>query len=206
MKKGFLILLSIVLFSISWGQNLPDCVKEKCDEILKKELGKRKFRKYIKYEGYKCTIKPEKDTTEYCGLNSRHQYLVEYSFTFHKANDAKLKLGFVCAGYNGKMHIQSEYFLRKEQTDLPRNFRRKRLRIMDYEFAKLLACATDSLLNANKNTLQGNLVTTQQGIYWIFDRSGSISNPYGDAELSRRHTVWINPYKRKVHFHEIKVE
>ena len=190
-----------IIVSTSFGQ-LPTCVREKCDSILKTELGPEIFSYHIEYFGYECTRKLDTITNNPCEANSRHSYQVSYKFSFHNKDSALFTLGYTCTGYFGQMHVQSEYFLRANQSDLPKGFKAKGLKLVSYKKIAKKAYKKDPLL-----TGKGVLVLNQDRIYWVFSCNVPYRNPDGigdDASIS--HTVWLDPYTGKVIASQIRRE
>ena len=191
MKK---ILIAILIITTSASAQLPECIKEKCDSILIAELGEEMYTRCVTYIGHECSVKLDTIMDNPCEAQSRHSYWVRYKFTFPNQDSASFKLGFSCSGYYGKMHVQSEYFTRKNQSDLPKGFKDKGLDILDYATIEKKAKRKDSKVHSN-----GELVLDQDKIYWIFSGRQPYKNPDGIGdEASIVHIVTVDPYSGKI--------
>lgn len=191
-----LLLLFLITSIINASAQLPECVKEKCDSILKAELGENMYTRCVTFIGYECPQKLDEIMDNPCEAESRHSYRVRYKFNFPNQDNATFNLGFYCAGYYGKMHVQSEYFTRKNQSDLPEDFREKGLDILDYEKIQKKAKKKNSKVNGN-----GELALDQDQIYWIFSGRQPYKNPDGIGdEASIVHIVTVDPYTGKIIF------
>jgi len=201
MNRRLLVILLISFTTISSAQ-LPDCVREKCDSILLSELGADIYSDCVEYIGYKCTKKLDTITDNPCETYSRHSYLVRYKFSFPNQDNASFKLRFVCSGYFKKMHVQSEYFLRTNQSDLPAGFKDKGLRIVNYKKIAKKAYKKDSTLQG-----RGVLALSQDKIYWVFSSSEPYVHPNGIGdEAMIVHTAWLDPYSGNVIDSQIRRE
>lgn len=193
MNRIVLLLLLITSINNVHAQ-LPECVKVKCDSILKAELGKDIYTSRITYIGYECTEKLDTIMDNPCEAESRHSYRIRYKFNFPNQDNATFDLGFYCAGYYGKMHVQSEYFYRSEQSDLPKGFRDKGLEILDYKLIEKKAKKKNPKVNGN-----GLLALDRDQIYWVFSSRQSLINPNGIGdEAMMVHTVTVDPYTGKI--------
>ena len=173
---------------------LPECVKVKCDSILKAELGEDIYTSRVTYIGYECTEKLDTIMDNPCEAESRHSYRIRYKFNFPNQDNATFDLGFYCAGYYGKMHVQSEYFYRSEQSDLPKGFRDKGLEILDYKLIEKKAKKKNPKVNGN-----GLLALDRDQIYWVFSSRQPLINPNGIGdEAMMVHTVTVDPYTGKI--------
>lgn len=188
------ILIVILIITTSASAQLPECVKEKCDSILLAELGEEMYTRCVTYIGYECSEKLDTIMDNPCEAQSRHSYRVRYKFNFPNQDNASFNLGFYCAGYYGKMHVQSEYFTRKNQSDLPKDFKDKGLDILDYATIEKKAKRKDNKVHGN-----GELALDQDKIYWVFSGRQPYENPdrIGD-EASIVHMVWVDPYTGKI--------
>ena len=130
-----------------------------------------------------------------CNSTERFDYNIEYLFTFPNIEFGNLKLKFTCSTLNGKINIQSYNFLRHEKSDLPQNFLKKGLKLVDYKSIKKKAFKKIS----GSVYEEGELVIFQDHIYWIFTGIENIINQEGDAEMYIRHTVLVNPYNGKIY-------
>ena len=129
-----------------------------------------------------------------CETQSSHSYLVQYKFSFPEQEKASFTLGFSCYGYNGQMRIQSQYFLRIDQSDLPQGFREKGLKIVDYKKIAKKAHNKDSQIRGG-----GVLALDQDKIYWVFSGRYPYRNPDGIGdEAMIVHTVTVDPYTGKI--------
>ncbi len=201
MKSTLTFIIIFAFHFISLGQ-LPSCVKEKCEIILKKELGNEIFNKYVHFEGYKCKLKLDSVTGSPCKSFSRHEYLVKFSFTFPKIKTAKLNLGFICTGFYGDFYVQSALYYRSEQSDLPKDFINKGFDLINYNIIKSKACKTDSLIQ--KQFTDGTLAIVNDKIYWVFEANEPYENKTGDAEMYTNHVIYIDPYTGEICFYDIK--
>lgn len=193
MNKILLVILVISITTNAFGQ-LPECVKEKCDSILKVELGESIYASCVTYLGYECSDKLDTIMDNPCEAESRHSYRVKYKFNFPNEDRASFNLGFYCAGYYGKMHVQSEYFYRTNQSDLPKGFKDKGLKIVDYEKIHKIAHKKDVQLNGS-----GVLALDQDKIYWVFSGRKPYRSPDGIGdEAMVVHMVSVDPYTGKV--------
>jgi hypothetical protein len=151
----------------------PDSIRQRCDEILRHELGKRVFQKHVTLKSFE-EIRLHRP--------GRSDYRLAYKFTFPEADSASFEILFVCAVYNGEMHVQSGYFLRHHRSDLPAGFSKKRMQIIGRARAIEIACAADTLLAAHRHRLDAALALTQDALEWVVGFYETISNPEGDAE------------------------
>ena len=193
MNRTLWAILMISMTTTTSAQ-LPECVKEKCDSILRIELGEDIYSNCVDYIGYECTQKLDTITDKSCEAYSRHSYIVRYLFSFPNQDNAFFKLGFVCTGFYGQMHVQSEYFLRKNQSDLPQVFKENGLKIVDYKKIVRKAYREDSQLSGG-----GVLALSQDKIFWVFSSSEPYRHPIpvGD-EAVIVHTVWVDPYTGEI--------
>ena len=193
MYRLLLLILSLNFLSLAFSQ-LPDCAKAKCDSILKAELGENIYSSCITYLGYECTHKLDTIMSNPCEAESRHSYRVRYKFNFPNHDKASFTLGFDCDGYYGQMHVQSEYFTKINQSDLPSGFIDKGLDLIDFEKIKKKAKKKDSKVDGN-----GVLALGRDKIYWVFTGREPFNNPnnIGD-EAMIVHVVWVDPYTGKV--------
>ena len=97
------------------------------------ELGEKMYESCIEFEGYEVTTRLAELVDDPCAAQSSHRYTVNYKFSFPSEEKASFTLGFVCHGYQGKMTVQSKYFYRYNQSDLPEGFKKKGLNIIDYQ-------------------------------------------------------------------------
>ena len=200
--KRILLLILIFPITISTSAQLPECVKEKCDSILNSELGENIYKSCVTYIGYECTQKLDTILDNPCKAETRHSYFFRYKFCFPNHEKAFINLGFYCAGYYGKMHVQSEYFYRKEQSDLPTDFKAKGLEIVDYlKIAKQASKEMAKITGDKEFKLWegGVLALNQDKFYWVF----SIREPYRDPsgfgdEAYIVHLVTVDPYTGKI--------
>ena len=197
-----LLTISIILITTNSFGQLPNCVREKCDSILQIEVGKEIFSNCIEYIGYECTKKLDTITDKPCEAHSRHSYLVRYKFSFPNQDNASFRLGFSCTAYFGSVDVKSEYFLRTNQSDLPKDFREKGLKIVAYEKIVKKALKKDPLVGGN-----GVLALNQDRILWVFSTRRPYKNPDGIGdESSVSHTVWVDPYTGKLIANQIRSE
>jgi len=209
MKYLFLPLFVLSICSHSLGQ-LPKCVKEKCDSILMGELGEKMYESCIEFEGYKVTTRLAEFVDDPCEAQSSHRYTVNYKFSFPSEEKASFTLGFVCHGYQGKMTVQSKYFYRYNQSDLPEGFKKKGLNIIDYQKIAKKASKEMAKNAPNKEFRRwegGVLVLAQDKIYWAFSRREPYHDPSGfgdEAMIVSR--VWVNPYTGKIIGSEVRRE
>lgn len=189
-----LLLLLLIASMNNVSAQLPECVKVKCDSILKAELGEDIYTSRVTYIGYECTEKLDTIMDNPCEAESRHSYRIRYKFNFPNQDNATFDLGFYCAGYYGKMHVQSEYFYRSEQSDLPKGFRDKGLEILDYKLIEKKAKKKNPKVNGN-----GLLALDRDQIYWVFSSRQPLINPNGIGdEAMMVHTVTVDPYTGKI--------
>ncbi len=198
------VVLPVLLLTIQFhllGQ-LPDCVREKCDAILRNELGDEIFQSCIEFTGYKINKPLNEQTENPCIAQSNHRYTVECNFYFTSEENALFNLCLVCDGYLGNMRIQSKYFYRHNQSDLPGGFKEKGLDIMDYQ--KIAKKASKEMAkNAPNEEIKrwdgGVLALNQNKIYWVFSRREPYRDPsgFGD-EAMLVSTVWVDPYTGKI--------
>jgi len=188
------ILIVILIITTSASAQLPECVKEKCDSILLAELGEEMYTRCVTYIGSECSEKLDTIMDNPCEAQSRHSYRVRYKFNFPNQDNASFNLGFYCAGYYGKMHVRSEYFTRKYQSDLPKDFKDKGLDILDYATIEKKAKRKDSKVHGN-----GELALDQDKIYWVFSGRQPYDNPDGIGdEAMIVHIVTVDPYTGKI--------
>ena len=190
-KMNRILLNLLLIFSVNIvSAQLPECAKQKCDSILKAELGENIYTRCVIYIGYECTQKLDTRMDNPCGAESRHSYRVRYKFNFPNQENATFNLEFYCAGYYGKMHVQSENFTRKNQSDLPKDFRDKGLEILDFEIIKKKAKKENPKVNGD-----GDLALDRDRIYWVFSGREPYINPKGIGdEAMMVHTVTVDPY------------
>ena len=152
------------------------------------------YTRCVTYIGYECPQKLDTIIDNPCEAESRHSYRVRYKFNFPNQDNASFNLGFYCAGYYGNMHVQSEYFYRTNQSDLPKGFKDKGLKIVDYEKIEKRAYRKDAQLNG-----RGELALSQNKIYWVFSGRQPYNNhdKIGD-EAMIVHMVWVDPYTGKI--------
>jgi hypothetical protein len=169
----------------------PDSIKVICDKLFIAEMGKKLFHSCIKYEksyGFK-KIFPDKQ--------QRIDYFIDYVFSFPVAKEVTVKVSFIYAVYSGKGHLQSAAFLRENKTDLPSNFKKNGIKIMNYKMAFENAIKEDTVLRYHKDKVQSRLILTQDAFYWCFSYGYPQSTPIGDAEMFDEHRVFIDPYTGK---------
>jgi len=192
----------IITISNNTSAQLPGCVKEKCDSILRIELGEDIYINCVDYIGFECTDKLDTITDTPCQVYSRHSYLVRYKFRFPDQAKAFFRLGFTCTGFNGHMNVESEYFSRPNQSDLPQGFKEKGLKIVDYKKIARKSSRRIAKKTSEKGLMRwegGALVLTQDKIVWIFSKKEPYSDPsgFGD-EAMIVYRVWVDPYTGKI--------
>jgi hypothetical protein len=191
--------MTLFIYSIGFGQ-LPSCVKDKCDSILKAELGDGIFNKCIEFKDYKTIKKLNTLIYNPCEAKNRHDYEVNYFFKFPGSDNVKLNFGFACSGFHGKTLIQSKYYYRINKSDLPINFKQKGFKIISYDKIEKEAYKKEPIVIGNK----GELVLGRSNIYWVFNVIKPVTNHQGDAELYMYYTVWIDPYSGDIIANEVK--
>jgi hypothetical protein len=193
MNRILILILLITSTNIASAQ-LPECVKVKCDSILKAELGEDIYTRCVIYIGHECTQKLDTIMDTPCDAESRHSYRVRYKFNFPNQENATFNLEFYCAGYYGKMHVRSEYFTRKNQSDLPKDFRDKGLEILDFEIIEKKAKKENPKVNGD-----GELALDRDRIYWVFSGREPYINPNGIGdEAMIVNMVTVDPYTGKI--------
>ena len=150
MKYILIPVFLLVIQYYSHGQ-LPDCVKERCDSILISELGDEIFQSCIEFTAYKINKPLNEQIENPCLAQSNHRYTVDYKFSFPSEEKAFFTLGFVCDGYSGSMRIQSKYFYRHNQSDLPFGFKDMGLNIVAYHLKK---CQSTMMIKNQKDGMR----------------------------------------------------
>lgn len=201
MKNILIPVFLLVIQFYSHGQ-LPDCVKEKCDSILIAELGEKIYESCINFEGYKVKTKLAEFPDDPCAAVESQRYTVDYKFSFPSEERASFLLGFECDGYQGKMTIQSKFFYRQNQSDLPSGFKEMGLKIIDYNKIAMKAYKEIDKITMNKESKRwegGVLAFNQNKIYWVFSRREPYHDPsgFGDEAMIVS-TVWVDPYTGKI--------
>ena len=152
------------------------------------------------FDFYKCDRPRLLLTEDTCATVERQDYLLKYTFRFPNEENAKFSLGFDCDIYHGEIHIQSEYFTRKNQSDLPVGFAQNGLEIVDYSSILKKARKKDP----RAVSYGGELALDRDALYWVFSAVIPINNPDGDAEMGVQHTVYLDPYTGKVVSHGVR--
>ena len=198
------ILIPVFLLVIQYHSHgqLPDCVKERCDSILISELGDEIFQSCIEFTAYKINKPLNEQIENPCLAQSNHRYTVDYKFSFPSEEKAFFTLGFVCDGYSGSMRIQSKYFYRHNQSDLPFGFKDMGLNIVAYHKIAGKASKEMSKYNDDKEPKRWDeavLAINQNKIYWVFSHREPYRDPsgFGDEAMIVK-TVWVDPYSGKI--------
>ena len=192
MKK--LIILFVFVWQAGNSQNTadfkastPDSVKQLCDRVFLRELGKKMFETHLKFD----STEGSKTVHEDGQVRVRHK--LYYTFSYPGIKGASVPLSMNYDVYSGKGHLQSGWFLRTDRTDLPVDITKRGDNVMDIEKARVAAVQADSLMAKAK----AFFVLGQDSFYWHFQIYKD-PDPKREMDVTLSHNVLIDPYNGKV--------
>ncbi len=199
-KTLFLILIcfwiqATAVSQTSYGVAPPDTIRTKCDNIIISEIGKTAFENNVRF--IKCDL--QKTTTN--NKETGYSYTLYYSFFF-----ANVKESHVIFSLDYKFNAKQRGVIKdgafKNFTRLPESIKSKGAKIINYDEAKKLAVAADTVLKKYQSKLYGEISTEYDDakkdydFVWLFYYMDQCKNC--KTEMYTTYSVFVNASSGKV--------
>lgn len=181
----FFFFLSQISFSFKQTESIEplQAIRRQCEEILKTELGEKKFSTQVKI------LKEKSETRNFEGGKTRTDFFLTFGLYFPESVGDSVILGFTKAVYAGGSRLASERFLRENKSDLPPGQALKMGEIIPRFKAMELAFTENPELNKTKTTAE--LVLTQTHLTWVMLFTEPVTNQ-GEREVYLTHSIVLD--------------